>query len=199
MSDPDPEAKAELPRSPDLMNADDTALLVVDVQERIAQAMANAATLVWNCRRLIEGAKILGVTVAATEQAPQKLGPTVEPLASLLPDRREKLAFSCGERGELAEGWREAGRHRVLLCGVETHVCVQQTALDLVAAGFFVYLAVDAATARHAIDHEVALRRMESAGVTLTTCEAALTEWAVRAGTPEFKQISRLAKEPPPA
>lgn len=180
------------------MNADDTALLVIDVQQRIMRAISSGAALVWNIRRLIDGAKILGLPVEATEQAPDKLGPTVEPLRSRLPPAKGKLAFSCGERSEIASGWLEAGLHRVLLCGVETHVCVQQTALDYVAAGFRVYAAVDALGSRHALDHQVALRRLEGSGVTLTTCEAALTEWSVRAGTPEFKQISALAKEQAP-
>lgn len=185
-------------RSPELMNVDDTVLLVVDVQERIVNAMRDARRVVWNCQRLIDGAGVLGVAVFATEQAPDKLGPTVEPLATRLPERGPKLTFSCCGVPGLLDRWGESGRRRVLLCGVETHVCVQQTALDLQAAGFLAYVAVDAVSSRHAIDHEIALRRMESAGVTLTTCEAALTEWAVRAGTPEFKQISVLAKEAPP-
>jgi len=191
-----------LPRSPELMNADDTALLVIDVQERIMKAIPEANHLVWNLRRLIDGAGILGLPVAATEQAPDKLGPTVPELASRLAALRatpqSKLAFSCGERGAMAREWLDAGCHRVLLCGVETHVCVQQTALDYLAAGFRVYAAVDALASRHTIDYQTALRRMESSGVTLTTCEAALTEWCQVAGTPEFKKISALAKEQPP-
>ncbi|MEM8865974.1 MAG: isochorismatase family protein [Planctomycetota bacterium] len=187
-----------LPRSPELMNAHDTALLVIDVQEKIMRAIAGSATLVWNIRRLIDGAGILGVPVEATEQAPEKLGPTVESLRSRLPEAKSKLAFSCGERGEIAGDWQANGLHRVLLCGVETHVCVQQTAFDFMAAGFRVYAAVDALGSRNAIDHQTALRRLESGGVTLTTCEAALTEWAVRAGTEQFKKISALAKEHAP-
>ena len=100
--------------------------------------------------------------------------------------------------GEIFERWRADGRYRVLVCGIETHVCVMQTALDLAAAGFEVYVAVDAVGARHAVDHETALRRMESAGVVLTTTEAAMFEWCRIAGTPEFKKISALAKEKPP-
>ncbi|MEM6329620.1 MAG: isochorismatase family protein [Planctomycetota bacterium] len=187
-----------MPRSPELMNAGDTALLVVDVQQRIVGAMPNAAVLVWNIRRLVDGAGILGVPVAATEQAPDKLGPTVPELASRLPPAKSKLAFSCCERADLLPPWREAGVSRVLLCGLETHVCVQQTALDLMAGGLRVYAAVDATASRHAVDHDIALRRMEASGVTLTTCEAAITEWAVTAGRPEFKQISALAKEAAP-
>lgn len=194
----EPRETKTLPRSPELMNANDTALLVIDIQERIMRAIPHGGRLAWNARRLVDGATILGVPLAATEQAPDKLGPTVEPLRSRLPAAAGKLTFSCGVRGEIAHAWRESGVHRVLLCGVETHVCVQQTALDYIASGFRVYAAVDALGSRHDMDHEIALRRMESSGVTLTTCEAALTEWSVRAGTPEFKQISALAKESSP-
>jgi nicotinamidase-related amidase len=84
------------------------------------------------------------------------------------------------------------------VCGIETHVCILQTGLDLAAAGFEPYVAVDAVGARHAVDHETALRRMEAAGVILTTTEMAMFEWCRTAGTPEFKTISGLAKENPP-
>jgi nicotinamidase-related amidase len=83
----------------------------------------------------------------------------------------------------------------VLVCGIETHVCIAQTAFDLTADGWVVYVPVDAVGTRHAIDHETALRRMEAAGVVLTTTEAAMFEWCRAAGTAEFKQLSALAKE----
>ena len=109
------------------------------------------------------------------------------------------MAFSCAAcEPAMQRSWR-ACAHRVLLAGIEAHVCVQQTVLDLMAAGFRVYVAVDAVGARFEIDHETALRRMELAGATLTTTEAALFEWCQAAGTPQFKQISRLVRETPPA
>jgi nicotinamidase-related amidase len=108
------------------------------------------------------------------------------------------LRFSACECGEIFDRWRGLGRFRVLVCGIETHVCVMQTALDLAVAGFEPYVAVDAIGARHAVDHEIAIRRMESAGVVLTTTEAAMFEWCRVAGTAEFKQISALVKESQP-
>ena len=184
-----------LPRSPELMNPDDTALLVVDVQAKLIPLLPDHRRLVWNIRRLIDGAKILNVAIAATEQYPKGLGPTVPELASRLHDVREKLAFSCGECASLFESWMAKGIFRVLVVGIESHVCVQQTVHDLIANGLRVYLAVDAVGARHEIDHVTALRRMESAGATLTTTEAALFEWCRQAGTPAFKQISKLIQE----
>jgi nicotinamidase-related amidase len=188
-----------LPRSPELMNRDDSALLVVDVQAKLLPLIPGYARLIWNIRRLIDGAKILSVPVAATEQYPQGLGPTTPELAGRLGSIPGKLAFSCGECGEIFTGWRDRGIWKVLVCGIETHVCVAQTVHDLLGEGFRVYVAADAVAARGLIDHDIALRRMDSAGATLTTAEAALFEWCGRAGSPEFKQISQLVREAPPA
>ena len=187
-----------LPRSPELMAPHDTALLVIDVQERLLPAIRDRERLVWNIRRLIDAAKVLNVAVAATEQYPKGLGATAAPLAERLGPRLEKLMFSCRECTQLLEDWRQAGIHRILLCGIETHVCVQQTALDLLGLGFRIYVAVDAVGSRYEVDDLTALRRMELCGAVLTTAESAMFEWCVRAGTPEFRAISRLAKESPP-
>ena len=187
-----------LARSPELMNRDDSALLVVDVQAKLLPLIPARERLVWNIRRLIDGAKILGVPVVATEQYPQGLGPTTPELASKLGTIPGKLAFSCGECGQLFADWQQRGIWKVLVCGIETHVCVGQTVHDLLGEGFRVFVAADAVAARGIFDHEIALRRMDSSGATLTTIEAALFEWCERAGSPEFKQISQLIRETPP-
>ena len=196
MSDKNAKPLPTVPRSPELMRPHDTGLLVVDVQERLIGVQAEGKRVVWNARRLLDGAKILGVQSAATEQYPEKLGPTVPELASRLSVAPlPKLAFSCRTCDEIFSAWRDSGIHRILVCGIETHVCVQQTVLDLLAAGFQVLVAADAVSARFAIDHEIALRRMEASGALLTTTEAALFEWCGAAGTAEFKAVSALAKE----
>jgi nicotinamidase-related amidase len=187
-----------LSRSPELMNREDSALLVVDAQEKLLAIVPDSATVVWNIRRLLDAAKVLGIPAAATEQYPEKLGRLVPELLQRLDSSPAKLAFSACQCGEIFEHWRCGGRYRVLVCGIETHVCIMQTALDLAANGFAPYLAVDAVAARHAGDHATALRRMEMAGVILTTTEMAMLEWCRIAGTPEFKQISTLVKEVPP-
>lgn len=193
-----PEAPTALPRSPELMSRGDTALVVIDVQEKLIPHVAGQARIVWNIRRLVDGAKILGLPVLGSEQYPQGLGPTVGELASGLGPLPAKVAFSCGGCAGLFDGLRERGIHRLLLTGIETHVCVQQSAYDLLTAGFRVYLAVDAVGSRYSIDREIALRRLEMSGITLTTTEAALFEWCERAGTPEFKAISQLVRESGP-
>ncbi len=187
-----------LPRSPDLMSRGDTAILVVDVQEKLVPAIADAARVVWNVRRLIDGAKILGLPVIGTEQYPKGLGPTVGELAERLGPVPSKLTFSCGGCPELFEELQGRGIHKILVCGIEAHVCVAQSVLDLLADGWRVYVAADAVGSRFAVDYRVALERMDSAGATLTTTEATLFEWCEAAGTPEFREISRLAREPGP-
>jgi nicotinamidase-related amidase len=190
--------KRPLSRSPELMNREDTALLVVDVQEKFLAVVPDSKRIVWNIRRLIDAVRILGMPIAAMEQYPEKLGHLAPELKQRLDQVSSKLAFSACQCGEVFEGWRDDGIFRVLVCGIETHVCIMQTALDLAANGFEPYVAVDAMGTRFAIDHETALRRMESAGVVLTTTEAAMFEWCRVAGTPEFKLLSALVKEKSP-
>lgn len=186
----------KLLRSPELMSASDTALLVVDVQDKLMRLIPHEMRIIWNIRRLIDGAKILGVPIAATEQYPQGLGGTVAELASRLGPIPSKMAFSCAACAELFADLE--GVHKLLIVGIEAHVCVQQTALDMMAAGYRVYLAVDALGSRFDVDYQTALRRMETSGATLTTTEAALFEWCQVAGTPQFKQISALVRETRP-
>ena len=186
------------PRSPELMSRDDCLLLVIDVQEKLLRVIPQQAHIVWNIRRLMDGAKALGVEIAVTEQYPQGLGPTAPVLAERVGAIPTKLMFSCRGCGQLFYHLARRGRPKILVAGIESHVCVQQTVLDLLAAGFRVYVAADSVGSRHEVDCRIALRRMESAGATLTTTEAALFEWCEVAGSPEFKQISALARETPP-
>lgn len=188
-----------VPRSPELMRPQDTALLVVDVQARLLPAMLDAERTVWNARRLLDGAKILGLQAFATEQYPEKLGPTVDELAERIETEiPSKLTFSCGSCEAIFGNLQEQGIHRVLVCGIEAHVCVQQTVLDLLTAGYQVNVAVDAVSSRYAIDRDTALRRMEASGAYLTTTESALFELCGEAGTETFRELSKLFKETPP-
>ncbi len=183
------------------MSRADAALLVIDVQERLVPAIHDCRRVVWNCGRLIDGAKILGVPVIGTEQYPKGLGKTVPELTERLGKLFEKLTFSCRECAAAFQPLLDDGRNKLLICGIEAHVCVQQTVYDMLAAGWQVYVAVDAVASRTKLDRRIALARMASAGAVLTTTEAALFEWCERAGTPEFKQISKLVRavDPPDA
>ena len=179
-------------RSPELMSRRDSGVLVIDVQAKLMAKMAEADRVIANIIRLVEGARILSIPVEATEQYPKGLGPTVPELAARVPPRPEKLTFSCCGVSGLADRFRTAGASKILLSGVETHVCVLQTGLDLLAAGFKVYVAADAVCSQREQDRALALSRLERSGAVLTTTEAALFEWTEAAGTPEFKEMSRL-------
>ncbi|MGL4942729.1 MAG: hydrolase [Thermoguttaceae bacterium] len=181
--------------SPLMMSPSRTVFLVVDLQERLVPVMAEPQRVVHNARRLVDAAKVFGVRTVVTEQYPKGLGHTVELLAVALADapRFEKVSFSCLGTPEITASLADCDA--VLLCGIETHVCVAQTAFDLLAQCYRVFLAVDAVGSRHETDHETALRRMEASGVTLTTTEAVFFEWCRSASHPAFKAISALAKE----
>src|SRR3989441_11659773 len=125
---------------PTQMSAADTALLVIDMQERLMTKIPGAEALLRNVAFLIDGARLLGMPVAATEQYPKGLGPTVPELARRLPERLDKTAFSCCAVPSVVDGFRRAARPKILLAGIETHVCVLQTALDLLALDFRVFL-----------------------------------------------------------
>jgi nicotinamidase-related amidase len=177
------------------MSAADTGLLVIDVQEKLMVKIPNAATLIRNVVFLIDGARLLDLPVQATEQYPKGLGATVPELAQRLPVRPDKVGFSCCAVPSVVEGFRRAARPKVMLAGIETHVCVQQTALDLLAQDFRVYIPLDAVGSRYSVDHEQALRRLEKAGAIITTAESAVFEWVGGADHPKFKDVSRLVQE----
>jgi nicotinamidase-related amidase len=190
-----PDNFLNFPRSPELMSHRDTGLLVVDVQTKLMDLMKFRDQIVWNLRRLIDMARALDMPIAATEQYPKGIGPTVPELIDLLPDRPEKLTFSCCGIEDLTEPFRSREVHKILVAGIETHVCVQQTVYDLMAAGFRVFVPADAVGSRFKMDWQIALRRMDSAGATITTTEAALFECCETAEHTAFKQISSLAKQ----
>jgi nicotinamidase-related amidase len=198
MTNPAEPTTQNLPRSTERMSRNDTALLVIDVQKKLVEAIADGPRVVWNVRRLVDGAKVLGLPILGTEQYPKGLGPTVPELAERLGTLPSKLTFSCGGCPGLFQALPAQGKRNILVCGIEAHVCVQQTVLDLLADGWRVFVAADAVGSRFEIDYRFALQRMDSAGATITTTEAALFEWCDAAGTPEFKQISQLARESGP-
>ena len=183
-------------RSPELLSSESSRLLIVDVQEKLLPLIPVAEGLVHNCRRLIDGAKILSVPVFGTEQYPQGLGRTTAELAERLGPMPAKLCFSCVPVLE----WGDAAgltddRDQVVVAGMETHVCVLQTVLDLIAGGFRVYVPADAVASRSELDWRISLERMASSGATVTTVESVLFEWCRKAGTPAFKEIQKLIIE----
>ncbi len=172
-------------------------LLVIDVQERINGVMADQGH-VSRLETLVDAFRALGLPVIATEQYPKGLGPTLPSLAGRLPaPPLEKATFSCMREPEVAAALEAARSRQVVVTGIETHVCVTQTALDLLHAGFQVQVPHDAVNSRRARDREWALRRMAAAGAVITSTESALFELLERCGTDDFKAISKLVKNLP--
>lgn len=180
---------------PTQMSAGDTGLLVIDVQEKLMAKIPGADELVRNVAFLVDCARVLDMPVQATEQYPKGLGPTVGELVKRLPERPDKVSFSCCGVPAVVEKFRASARPKVVLAGIESHVCVQQTALDLLALDFRVYIAVDAVASRYRIDHDYALQRLQRAGAILVTSETAAFEWVGGADHPSFKNISALVQE----
>jgi nicotinamidase-related amidase len=175
------------------LTASDSVLIVIDVQDKLLTAIPTATALVRNTAFLLDAAALLGVPAVGTEQYPKGLGPTTAEIAKRLPAALPaKTAFSCcGAAGFLAD-LRGLGRSSAVLAGMEAHVCVLHTALDLLDAGFTVYLPVDALASRSTLDAETAVRRLERAGAVPTTAEAVAFEWVADASHPQFKAVSKL-------
>jgi nicotinamidase-related amidase len=169
-------------------------LLIVDVQEKLIAQIPDRALVIANAVRLVRGAGILKVPVWATEQYPKGLGPTVAELAELIPNRSPKTVFHCCAVPQLLEQLYGRKIRHVTLAGIEAHVCIAQTAIELLHLGFKVQVPADAVASRGAMDWEFALRRLEQAGAVLTTTEAVLFEWTENSDRPEFKAISDLIK-----
>ncbi len=170
-----------------LLNRDRAALLVVDVQDgfRPYESFAGVAE---SCAKLVRAARILDVPRIVSEQYPKGLGHTAPEVGLEEEAPIEKSVFSAAR----ADGFDLKGRNQAVVCGIETHVCVSQTVLDLLEHGVEVQIPADAVGSRHVIDYERGLERLERAGAVVTTVEAALFELLERAGTPEFKAVQKL-------
>jgi len=171
-------------------------LLVVDIQERLLQAIFEPERVGENSHRLIQAAVILNRPIFATEQYRKGLGPTIQALANAIPNFKplEKVAFSaCGAEGCLAR-FKAENISDVILCGIETHVCICQTCLDLLAEDFRVYVVADAVSSRTPENHFLGLERMRDAGAVIVSTEMIIFELLERAGTEEFKRILPLVK-----
>lgn len=176
----------------DLATAASSALVVVDIQEPFARAMADRERLAGNVVTLIRVAHIAGVPVLVTEQNPEKLGPTVPEIRSVLEELGlykpvGKLTFSCCAADGFVQQVRKAKRDTLLLTGMEAHVCVQQTALEALTLGYRVHVISDAVTSRRRDDWQVAMAKLRHAGAVISSTEMIAYELLGRAGTPQFK------------
>ncbi|MFC1680117.1 hydrolase [Elusimicrobiota bacterium] len=182
-----------------ILERDKTVLIVVDIQEKLLGVYGPPmrARVLTGARKLMAGAKDLGLPVLLTEQYPQGLGQTARAVKGMLGDEHkpiEKTDFSCCGDAGFMKALKATGRKQALVCGIEAHVCVQQTALDLRAQGFLVHVCRDAIGSRKREDYKVGISRMERAGVVITTVESAFFELLENCRGEDFRKILKIVK-----
>jgi len=177
-----------------LIRAEESALVVIDMQERLVPAMQAPARTIRNTRTLCAGARELGIPIVMTEQYPKGLGKTVPeletPEATVLP----KMHFSCMEDDGFAAHFRSLDRKQAVIAGMEAHICVVQTAASLIEAGYEVFVVSDATASRTLESEAACIARLNAYGAGIVTTEMVIFEWLGRAGTPQFKNMLHLIK-----
>lgn len=181
--------------------AENTLCVIIDMQERLIPAMHNKEILIKNVETLIQGMKTLDIPMIVTQQYTKGIGPTYSTVSQALgydnPDELpyiEKMTFSSAGEPSFLEEIKKSGKKNIVICGVEGHVCVMQTSIDLLKEGYNVIPVVDCISTRDPKSLEIALKRYEKEGATLATLESILFELTVSATNPAFKAISKLIK-----
>ena len=182
--------------TPALLTPENTILVAVDFQERLFPVMHDKEKLLRQVVKLIRGVRVLEIPVILTEQYPRGLGPTLPEIAGLLPDVKPvaKTCFSCCDAPAFNAALEATGRKQVLICGIEAHICVYQTAVALRLVGYEVQVVADCVSSRDPENKMVSLFKMGAAGISPTTMETALFELLKVAGGDRFKQISDIVK-----
>ncbi|MCL3781777.1 hydrolase [Prolixibacteraceae bacterium JC049] len=176
--------------------ADNTTGLVIDLQERLVPVMSNKEELIKNCQVLIQGLEALEVETAVTHQYSKGLGVTIPEIQECITDFKaiEKVDFSCMDETEYASWLKETGKKNVIICGIESHVCVLQTAVDLKDAGFNPIVVWDCVSSRTEENKAISLERLRHEGIMVTSYESILFELTRSAKAPAFKAVSKLVK-----
>lgn len=182
---------------------DDALLVVIDAQERLAPAIEGSPEVVASIVRLVRVAGLLGVPIVYTEQNPRGLGGTVSAVATAIEqagsttsvERVEKMTFDCFAAADFTPALARTERSQIVVCGMETHICVAQTVLSAIDAGLDVHLVEDACGSRSRDRHDTALQRLRTAGCVVTSAESVIYEFVERAGTDEFRAVLQLVKE----
>ena len=179
-----------------MLEIQDCCLVVVDVQGKLAQLMVDKEALFKNIRILIQAAQILEIPILWCQQVPEALGPTVPEIAELLTGLEpiDKASFSCCGQEQFNAQLNTLGKEQVLLCGIETHVCIYQTAMDLMEGGLDVTVIADAVSSRTEQNRQIALTRLAAEGAHVSSTEMALFELLKTAKHPHFKEIAKLVK-----
>ena len=182
-------------KNPSILLPERSALLIIDIQERILKVIRKNEKLVENVLKLIKGAKILNIPIYFTEQYPQGLGHTLGSIHNEINSSAfQKISFSCRGADNLFMTLKDNSLNQIIVAGVESHVCVQQTVLDLLENSFQVNLVTNAVSSRTKGDYKTSLRRMEKEGAILSTVESVLFELLHKSGTNTFKSISKIIK-----
>ncbi|MBI5117731.1 hydrolase [Candidatus Poribacteria bacterium] len=179
-----------------VLEKENTLLLVVDYQKKLLAAFKEPEAPVQNCIKLIKFAKIMGIPIIWTEQYPKGLGPTTDAVRNeLMPcSPIEKLTFSCFGEPRFVSALSSHSQGQLMVCGIETHICVEQTSLDGIAAGYQVHVVADACASRRIQDHEIGLHKIEQAGGVLTCSEMAMYEILRAADAKEFREVLKIVK-----
>ena len=179
--------------SPSKLSSKVNALIIIDIQEKIIRPIFNKDSIIKNVKKLINAYQILEENIFISEQNPIKLGVTIPELLPTEGFRKiEKMEFSLANIQEFLEELKNKKITNLIVCGIETHICIQQTALDFLQKGFEVILVSDAMSSRNRVDHEIALQRMIQKGAILTTTESIIFELCKTADRKEFKEIRNI-------
>jgi len=179
-----------------MLKIENTTLLIVDIQGNLAHLMHGKELLFKNVQKLIKGIQILGIPILWVEQNPRGLGLTIPEIADLLSDIQpiSKMSFSSCRNDRFVQALNALNRKQVLIAGIETHVCVYQTAAELVDIGYDVQVVTDAVSSRNMENKEIGLQRMRDSGVSLTSVETALFELLKVAEGEQFREILKIVK-----
>lgn len=183
-------------RHPNLASPDGATLLIIDIQEKLFRLVAEQDRLVDRVTKLIAFSRILGIPLVVTEQYSRGLGPTIEPLRAVLAEVPilEKLSFSCFGADGFEQRLRELATKQLIVCGIEAHICVQQTTLDALQHGYKVHVVSDAVSSRDPENCRLGVEKMRQAGAIITSWEMVAYELMGRAGTPQFREALPLFK-----
>lgn len=179
-----------------MLNPQETGLIVVDIQGKLAKLVTDSDAMISQCQKLIQGAKALGLPIVLLEQNPDKLGATTPEISDLLNGINPiaKFTFNGGEEPAFMDAITQTGRQSWLVCGIEAHICVYQTTAHLLQQGFDLHLVSDCISSRHAADKELAIAKMMQMGISITGMEMCLYELVKDCRKPAFKDILGLVK-----
>lgn len=179
-----------------MLNADNTILVVIDIQGNLYQSMDDKLFLLENNRKIIRGVSVFGIPLVVTEQTPHKLGPTIPEIGELLGGAAliAKASFSSWKNKDFVRAVKMHTRKDILVAGIEAHVCVYQTVMDMLAEGYRVHVVADAVSSRTARNREIGMARMRDAGAAIVSTEMVLFELLQTAESDKFKDIFKIVK-----